>query len=255
MMWAIVVVAGLGMAIDPVRLGLAVVMLARRKPVLNLAAFWLGGVVAGIGIAIGVLLLLRDVALVAIRNLVAVVGQLRAGTFIFEGPRLMITIGLLSLVLLAVTMARAKAAARVVAGPATTAGDGTAVLVDEQPPQSRFARLGARTQAMLDGDSIWPAFVVGLITSFPPYEGVVVLAFIMASGAAIGTQFSAFIIFTLMVLAVIEIPLVCYLVVPQKTEAVMLRIQHWLRTYRQQIAQVILGFTGVVFLTQGLVAL
>ncbi|OBF52868.1 hypothetical protein A5787_07020 [Mycobacterium sp. 852002-50816_SCH5313054-b] len=254
-MWAIVVVAGLGMAIDPVRLGLAVVMLARRKPMLNLLAFWLGGIVAGMSIAIAVLVFMRDVALVAIRNLVAAVGELRAGTFIFEGPRLMVTVGVFSLLVLAVTMVRAKAATQAVAAQATAGGGNTAVLVEEQRPQSRFARLGARTQAMLDGDSIWPAFAVGLITSFPPYEGVVVLAFIMASGAAISTQFSAFIIFTLMVLAVIEIPLVSYLMVPQKTETVMLRIQQWLRTYRQQIAQVILGFTGVVFLTQGLAAL
>jgi Sap, sulfolipid-1-addressing protein len=250
-----VVVAGLGMAIDPVRLGLAVVMLARRKPMLNLFAFWLGGIVAGASIAVAVLVFMRDVALMAIRNLVAAVGQLRAGTFIFEGPRLMITVGLVSLALLAVTMARAKAATRVVAQQTTLDGGNGAVLVEEQRPASRFARLGARTQAMLDGDSIWPAFAVGVITSFPPYEGVVVLAFIMASGTAITTQFGAFIIFTLMVLAVIEIPLVSYLVVPEKTEAVMLRIQHWLRTYRAQIAQVILGFTGVVFLTQGILAL
>ncbi|OBI62660.1 GAP family protein [Mycobacterium sp. E796] len=253
-MWAIVVVAGLGMAIDPVRLGLAVVMLARRKPMLNLLAFWLGGIAAGVAISVAVLLLMRDVALVAIRNLVAAVGELRSGTFILEGPRLMITVGVVSLVGLAVMIARTRAATRVVAEqPAVGAGN-TAVLVEERP-QSRFARMGARTQAMLDGDSLWPAFAVGVITSFPPYEGVVVLAFIMASGTSMTTQFSAFIIFTLMVLAVIEIPLVSYLVIPAKTEAVMLRIQHWLRTYRAQIAQVILGGTGVTFLMQGIAAL
>ncbi|WP_239645491.1 GAP family protein [Mycobacterium sp. UM_CSW] len=249
------VVAGLGMAIDPVRLGLAVVMLARRKPMLNLAAFWLGGIAAGISISVAVLLLMRDVALVAIRNLVTAVGELRSGTFILEGPRIMITVGVISLVGLAVMMARAKAATQVGAAQPAVGGGNTAVLVEEERPQSRFARMGARTHAMLDGDSLWPAFAVGVITSFPPYEGVVVLAFIMASGTSLTTQFSAFIIFTLMVLAVIEIPLVSYLVIPGKTEAVMLRIQHWLRKYRAQIAQVILGGTGVTFLVQGIAAL
>jgi hypothetical protein len=254
MMWTIVIVTGLGMAIDPVRLGLAVVVLARRKPMLNLLAFWLGGIVTGVSVGVGVLLLMREVALAGIRNLVTAVSQVRSAIFIFEGPRLQITVGLVALVVLAVTLARAKAATRVVAGQSTMSAGDTAVLVKEQP-QSRLQRLGARTQGMLDGDSVWPAFAVGLITSFPPYEGVVVLAFIMASGAAITTQFSVFILFILMVLAVIEIPLVSYLVVPDKTEAVMLRMQHWLRTYRAQIAQVILGGTGVAFLMQGIAAL
>jgi hypothetical protein len=202
-----------------------------------------------------VLVLMRDVALAGIKNLVTAVGQLRSGTFIFEGARLQITVGLLALVGLAVILARAKAATRVVAAPPIVGGGNTALMLEEQPPPGRMARLGARTHAMLDGDAVWPAFAVGLITSFPPYEGVVVLAFIMASGAAITTQFSAFILFTLLVLAVIEIPLVSYLVIPEKTEAVMLRIQHWLRTYRAQIAQVILGGTGVAFLMQGIAAL
>ena len=40
------------MAIDPARLGLAVVMLSRRRPMRNLFAFWVGGMLAGIGVLI-----------------------------------------------------------------------------------------------------------------------------------------------------------------------------------------------------------
>lgn len=83
---------------------------------------------------------------------------------------------------------------------------------------------------MLQGDVVWPAFVVGVASSAPPFESVVALTVIMASGAEIGTQFGAFVVFTLLVLAVIEIPLVAYLAIPQQTQQVMLRFQDWVRS-------------------------
>ncbi|ORW38192.1 hypothetical protein AWB90_24460 [Mycobacterium paraense] len=253
-MWTLVLICGFGMAIDPIRLGLAVVLLTRKRPILNLFAFWLGGIVAGLTVGIGVLVLMRETALVAIRNAGSAISQVRSAIFILEGPRLPITVGLVMLVVLAVMTARAKAATQVPTTPVTAGGAGTATLVEERP-RGIFQRLGARTQELLNTDVVWPAFLVGLASSFPPYEGVVLLAFIMASGAAITTQFVAFFLFTLMVLAVIEIPLVAYLAKPDQTLALMLRLQHWLRTYRLQITQVSLGGTGLVLLTQGLVAL
>ncbi|ORW33463.1 hypothetical protein AWB91_07810 [Mycobacterium paraense] len=253
-MWTFVLLCGFGMAIDPVRLGLAVVLLTRRRPMLNLFAFWLGGIVAGLTVGIGVLVLMRETALVAIRNVGNAISQVRSAIFILDGARLQITLGLLALVVLAVMTARARAATRVTAAPVIAGGGGAPTLVEE-PPRGIFQRLGARTHEMLNTDVVWPAFLVGLASSFPPYEGVVLLAFIMASGAAITTQFVAFFLFTLMVLAVIEIPLVAYLAKPEQTLALMLRLQNWLRTYRQQIMQVSFGGTGLILLTQGLVAL
>ncbi|OBK43451.1 GAP family protein [Mycobacterium sp. 1081908.1] len=254
-MWALLVVAGLGMAIDPVRLGLAVVMVSRRRPMLNLFAFWLGGIASGVAIATIVLLGLRDVALAAIRAASSAIAEVRSAVVIFSGARLMITVGVLSLVILAVMLARERAAARVAVGPPTIGGGNTAVLVEDERPKSRFARLGARTHEMLSGDALWPAFVVGAASTFPPYEGVILLTFIMASGTGIFTQFSVFIVFTFMVLAVVEIPLVSYLVMPEKTLALMLKIQTWLLTYRMKITQAILGIGGVAWVTQGIAAL
>ncbi|WP_241520548.1 GAP family protein [Mycobacterium paraense] len=254
MLWTFVLICGFGMAIDPVRLGLAVVLLTRRRPMPNLFAFWLGGIVAGVGVAVGVLLLMRETALVAIRNVGTAISQVRSAIFFLEGARLQITLGVLALVVLAVMTARARAAAQAPAAAVPVSGGASDTLVEERP-RSLFQRLGARTHEMLNTDVVWPAFVVGLASSFPPYEGVVLLAFIMASGAAITTQLVAFILFILMVLAVIEIPLVAYLVKPDQTLALMLRLQHWLRTYRQQIMQVSFGGTGLILLTQGLVAL
>jgi len=240
---------GFGMAIDPVRLGIAVVLLSRRRPMVNLLAFWVGGMTAAIALGIAVLVLMRDVALGAIRTADSLINHLRSEVAVLAGGRLQITVGVIML-LLAVRMVAGERAR--IGGP--VGGGGSAVALEERP-LSPFARLGARTQEMLKCDVMWPVYVVGVASSFPPIEGLVILTIIMASGATLGAQFSAFIVFTLMVLAVIEIPLVAYLAMPQKTEAVMLRFQNWVQTYRRQISLAILVGVGIIFLVQGVTRL
>ncbi len=61
--------------IDPARLGLAVVMLSRRRPMLNLFAFWVGGMRRGCRIALAVLVFMRDVALAAIQGVVSAANE------------------------------------------------------------------------------------------------------------------------------------------------------------------------------------
>lgn len=231
-----VLLLGLGMAIDPARLGLAVVMLSRRRPMLNLFAFWVGGMVAGVGIALAVLVFMRDVALAAIQGVVSAANEFREAVGILAGGRLHIVIGVIMLLLAARMVARARAQ---VGGTGRASGGSRRWNVGpgaSAAPPGLVARLEVRTQQMLQGDVVWPAFVVGVASSAPPFESVVALTVIMASGAEIGTQFGAFVVFTLLVLAVIEIPLVAYLAIPQQTQQVMLRFQDWVRSNRRQIS-------------------
>lgn len=189
------------MAIDPARLGLAVVMLSRRRPMLNLFAFWVGGMVAGVGIALAVLVFMRDVALAAIQGVVSAANEFREAVGILAGGRLHIVIGVIMLLLAARMVARARAQVGVPVGPVGVADGGMSALALAQRPPGLVARLEVRTQQMLQGDVVWPAFVVGVASSAPPFESVVALTVIMASGAEIGTQFGAFVVFTLLVLA------------------------------------------------------
>lgn len=252
-MWTIVVVFGLGMAIDPVRIGLAVLILSQRNPFRNLLAFWLGGIVAGVAVGLAALVLMRDLTVTALHFLTDVFTKFRAATVIFSGGRLQIAFGVLAFVILAVMTIRARAATRVSAGAADVGGGNVATL--EERPGNVFQRLGARSQEILSGDRLWPAFFVGLSSSFPPYEGWVVVAVIGASGSAVGAQFGALMLFMLVLLAVVEIPLICYLAVPAKTHAMMERIHTWMRTYRLQITQAIVSCTGVMLLFEGVTSL
>lgn len=196
-MWTMVLLLGLGMAIDPARLGLAVVMLSRRRPMLNLFAFWVGGMVAGVGIALAVLVFMRDVALAAIQGVVSAANEFREAVGILAGGRLHIVIGVIMLLLAARMVARARAQVGVPVGPVGVADGGMSALALAQRPPGLVARLEVRTQQMLQGDVVWPAFVVGVASSAPPFESVVALTVIMASGAEIGTQLGAFVVFTL----------------------------------------------------------
>lgn len=257
MMWNAVVYIGLVMATDPIRLGLALVLVTRRRPVQNLFAFWLGGVVSGVILAAAVLVFARDIALPAVRAGVSALTTLRANVLILSGGRLQITMGVIALLAVLVLSARRRAREKTLV--AVGAGDSSGVAV--QPgPTSLIARMGAFAHTMLNQDvarygSLVPAFVVGLASSAPPIETVTALTIIMASKDTVGMQFSAFLVFILLVLTVIELPLIGYLLMPQKTQAVMTRVQDWMHAYGRKLTQYMVGIMGVVSIVQGVASL
>jgi hypothetical protein len=95
------------------------------------------------------------------------------------------------------------------------------------------------------------AFVAGLGSALPPVESLVVLAVILSSGGAITAQLGAAVMFTVVVLAVIEIPLLTYLVTPARTQAVMLSLQSWLRAHARPLLAGMFAAVGVLLLVSG----
>lgn len=251
MLWNTVLFLGFGMALDPLRLGLVAVVLSRQRPMLNLFAFWMGGMVAGVGIGIAVLVVMRETAMAALRSVASLVADVRSSIAFFEGGHLQLTLGVVALLSLVIVVARERV--RKGRTVAVLAGhrDGPEIAVQRRTP-SVLARLGALNQSILKRGYFWPAFLVGLGSATPPVETLMLLTIIMASGAAISTQFSAFLVYTVMVLAVIEIPLVCYLAAAEKTQVVMLRLQNWLHVHRARISQAALGVSGVALTVQGI---
>jgi hypothetical protein len=253
-MWYYVACLGFAMLIDPVRIGIAAVLTSRRRAIASLLAFWVGGMVAGIFVGIAVLLLLHDVALVAIQAAVSTINDVRSAVVILTGPRLQITLGVLALFGLAVMLARDRAQVQTRV-PVAVGGGGASDVLPEPPKPTLFSVMAARVQGMLESGFAWPAFVVGVMSTFPPIEGPMALAVIMGSRAAAGTQFAAFIVFILLVLVFIEIPLIAYLAAPHKTQAAMLQMNVWITAHRRQIAETLLGVMGVVSVVQGMVSL
>jgi Sap-like sulfolipid-1-addressing protein len=241
-MWGTVFLLALAAATDPIRLGIAVLLIALPRPIVSLLAFWLGGMSAGIATALGGLILLRDFLPTVLHNVTATVA-------IFTRAPIEIAIGVIALS--AAALIAMGSSARQPARVPIDDGDRSAVAMQPSTPTA-FSRLTARAHDALGGGRPWVAFVAGLGQSTNPVEYLLALTAIVASGAALGSQISAAVMFTVVVLAVVEIPLVSFLATPAKTQVFMLYLQDQVRTRRRQIFAVILTVAGAMFLARGI---
>src|ERR1700752_2732135 len=78
-MWSAVLVLSLIAAIDPVRIGIVALLISRPRPMVNLLAFWLGGMAAGIAAALVLVVFLRGFMLSVIRVLLSAFNGSAAG--------------------------------------------------------------------------------------------------------------------------------------------------------------------------------
>jgi hypothetical protein len=240
-MWGTVLLLGLFTAPDPVRIGIAVLLVSRRRPMINLLAFWLGGMAAGIGFGVVALTLLRD-------SLPALVHDASSTLTSFTGGHVKIVIGVLALLLAAVNaVGVARKRAQVSVG-----GGGPSALVPQPSPSSMFSRLAGRGRHLLEGGHPWVSFVAGLNQATPWVEYLMALSVIVASGAAIGTQLCAVAEFTVVIFAFIEIPLLCYVVKPAQTEMIVLSMHNWLLAHRRRIFGICAGVCGVAMVASGM---
>jgi hypothetical protein len=117
------------------------------------------------------------------------------------------------------------------------------------------SRLLGRAHNAWESGSLWVAFVIGLANFPTPDVVLMVLAIIVASGAAIAVQVSAAVVFIVGILAVAEITLVSYLVTPEKTQAALRRLHNWAWVHRRKILVAVAATGGLSLLANGLGAI
>ena len=206
---------------------------------LHLLAFWLGGVAMGLAVGLGVLFFLRDVALDFFQDL-------ESTTATSTVAIAQIAVGLLALLLAALIAARFPARMRARA-PVPENAPVSAL----QTAPTAFSRLSTRAGDAVQGGSLWVAFVAGVWLA-TPLQYVAALAAILASGASAGTQVVAVVGYHIVALAFAEIPLLTYLVVPDRTQAVMLRVHDWVQPRRRQLIAAIIAVVGVLLVVNGI---
>jgi Sap, sulfolipid-1-addressing protein len=228
-------------ATNPVRLGVALLLISRPRPMLNLLIFWLGAMTTAITGGLGLLTVVHHFAPTFMQSVSAHAES--------SGARhTQIAIGL---VILAVTAVIAVGSSvRRTRVPCTSGYPSAGVLRTSRPGAA--ARLRDRVQDVLKGDYLSVAFVVGLGSGFPAVEYPVALAAIAASGRPIGVQVSVAMVFIVVMLLVIEIPLVSYSATPAQTHAVMLRLHDWARPRRWRILATIVAAEAVLMVATGL---
>ena len=225
----------------PVRLGIAALLLSRPRPMLNLLTFCLGGIAAGLAAALGVLILLRDFALKVVQGVSSA-----AASSSFRHIQIIIGVVVLLIAALIAVGFSLRRRARV-----PMSGGGPLALALRRSAPTALSRLSTRAQDALEGECLWVPFVAGLGSATPPIECLVALTAIAASRAAISTQLSAALMFTIVVFVIVEIPLVSSLAAPARTQAVMLQVHDWVRTRRRRILAVMLAVAGVMLVATG----
>jgi hypothetical protein len=249
---ATVLVIALAMATDPIRLGVTLLLISRPRPIRNLMVYWLGAMFVGVTSAVVVLTLLSDFAPSLLRNLSSIAATPTA-------RHAQIVLGLLALLIAAYITTGSPIRQRFglqvpvpteLPVPVGVGADPTSLLV-QPAPATGIAQLIGRARGAMKGESPWVALAAGLGTGPAPVEYLVALVAILAAGGGIGRQIGAAVIFNLIMLAVCEITLLCYLVAPNKTEAAIGMLNTWVASHRRHIVSFIVGVTGVCLVVTG----
>ncbi|KUH80884.1 MULTISPECIES: GAP family protein [unclassified Mycobacterium] len=260
-MWGPVLVMTLGAALNPVRLGLILLVISRPRPVQNLFAFWVGCLTGCVWAAALAIALLHATPVKSFAD------DLATSSIV---PHIQVGIGVLALFIAALLAARSltrrRRQARLPAASSNTstaaAGSNTTLPISrllsrvQTAPidrESVIRRLLRRAHNAWENGSLWIAFVVGFFFGGPePDVLVFLIAIIVASGAAIGTKVSAAIVFVIGLLAVAEITLVCYLLAPAKTQTMVQRLHDWSLAHRRKILIALFTAGGITLVGTGM---
>jgi len=212
-----VLVMACAVSVEPFRVGMTVLMLNRPRPALHLLAFLLGGVAMGTTVGLVVLFVFRR--------------RLLESSY-FTLPRVQILIGFLALLV-----------AVVVALPVSGRLG------------SRPARLARPAQRLLSGYSLWVAGIAGLGIALPSVDYLATLAVILASRATALTQVAVLLMYIVVAFALVEIPLLAYLLAPKTTAMSMTTLHNWIRSRRRPEVATLLAAAGCVFIVVGMAGL
>lgn len=269
-MWGSLLVLALLTSINPVRLGIILVVLSRLRPLRNLVAYWSGAAIIGL-----TTLIVPLIALHAAPSSASFAKDFANPTANPAAQRTAIIIGAALLAIAALMLARsllrspAPQGNPAVANPDGTGSVSTLLLDSSAPPaisrllhtaaaaaaeegESPIRRLFGRIRAAWRDGSSWISFVIGIIV-LPPLDGVVfALAIIVASGAVLGVQVGAAIAFVIGVLAVEEIILISNVAAPERTQAALQRLHDWARAHHRKFAAAILAVVGISLVARGM---
>src|SRR6201998_831184 len=155
-MWSAVLGLSLIAAIDPIRIGIVVLLISRPRPMVGLLAFWLGGMAAGIAAALVLVVYLRYLTLSVMQTLLSAIGSPAAA-------HVRLAIGVLVLLIAGLIAARFRVRQH---APVRRTGEEGSVLVLEPDTRNGSGRLSIRRQ--LEGGSLAVAFIAGIGWGPPP---------------------------------------------------------------------------------------
>ncbi|WP_162461367.1 MULTISPECIES: GAP family protein [unclassified Mycolicibacterium] len=245
-MWATVVMFAFMAMWDPVRLGVAVFVVMRNRPIPALFVFCLGGITSSLLIGLSAVYLLHGTS----KRLVA---DMNSSTQSIDPADAKIVIGALVLVVAVALLFRAATKTPVPASvPGSAPGSTDSEPLVEQESTSVTARLTAWGRQLMRSQSLWMSFLAGLWAGPGPHvELIGALTVILASGNCKSVQVAAVVVYAIVSFAFAEIPLLCYLIAPAKTAQYLGLVPNWLRARRIWVMATALTVLGLYLLASG----
>lgn len=256
--WGLLLAMAIMFAVNPVLLAVIVLMISRPRPMQNLAAYWLGSMIVSLaGLLVPLAVLHVAPSFRSFVENMAVPGSNVTTRVVNLGMGLL----MLSIAtLLAVRALRARTHIPVAASNVPT--------VDSEKPRpitspfgvssnsgvaagSIFRRVLRHLQIAWEQGALWVAFVFGLCGLPPPMLVIFVLTPVVASGSTIGTQIIAVIAFVFGMFTVAELTLICYLIAPARTIAVLQPLHDWALAHRRQMLITIFSIAGIIQVING----
>ncbi|MFL0287009.1 GAP family protein [Mycobacterium sp. SMC-21] len=104
---------------------------------------------------------------------------------------------------------------------------------------------------LLTGRSLWVAGVAGLGIALPSVDYLAALAVIAAAHLEAGVRMGALVTFNVVAFSLVEIPLLAYLIAPQRTRTAMSNLHNWIRARQRHEVAGLLAVVGVVLVAAG----
>ena len=237
-MWTTVLLLGLTVSIEPTRLGLIALLLTRPRPIRHLIVFQVVGLTISLSVGLTVLFVFHHSFL---------------GDSDISPAPLQVAFGVVLLVLAAVLASKipldrfARQKVPQVGGDTDDAG-----IEDVPPPPTRRrTQLFHRVRQFARGDSSALSASIGAATAMPSIDYFALLAIITASKAPAFEQAMALLTFLLLAGAGASIPLVSFIVAPDKTRIWVQQVSAWVRRRTRTQAGIFVGIVGAILIAIG----
>jgi hypothetical protein len=225
---------------EPTRLALIALLLTRPRPIRHLIVFQVTGVSISLGVGLTVLFVFHHSFL---------------GKSDVSPAALQVAFGALLLVVAAVLASSiplnrfSRQKVPTGAGAATGADEAAAAAIP--PPPSRRTRLFQRVRRFARGESSVLSASIGAATAMPSVDYFALLAIIIASKAPPLEQASALLIFLLLAGVGAWLPLLGFIVAPNKTRVWVQRLSVWIRNRTRRQAGLFVAVVGALLIAIG----
>ena len=208
-MWTTVLLLGLAVNLEPTRIGLVPLLLARDRPIMQLLAYLVGSLTVNLGFGLVILFVFHRIPF---------------GDSSSNGGKAQIAVGALALVVAAILAVRGL---RTRSAP-NASGKTPAVGTGEPRSVERFTT--SVRNILRKGRSPWVAGLVGLGVGLPSVDYLAVLIIIGTSQQPPSQQAAALVAFVLLGSLVVLAPLIGYLLAPAQTLRRIERFAVWTRS-------------------------